>query len=71
MNCYIQFQFQDEEEVVSFFTNIPIEEAINYILLTKFMFIKVEPICSQLIFRRLLIKLAMKCTFKFNSRFLN
>lgn len=45
MNCYIQFQFQDEEEVVSydvgsFFTNIPIEEAINYILLTKFMFIK-------------------------------
>ena len=28
------------------------------------------PICSELIFRRLLIKLATECTFKFNSRFL-
>ena len=28
------------------------------------------PICSKLIFRRLLIKLATECTFKFNSRFL-
>ena len=27
-------------------------------------------ICSKLIFRRLLIKLAKECTFKFNSRFL-
>ena len=27
------------------------------------------PICLKLIFRRLLIKLATKCTFKFNSRF--
>ena len=28
------------------------------------------PICSKLIFRRLLIKLATKCTFKCNGRFL-
>ena len=28
------------------------------------------PICSKLIFRRLLIKLATECTFKFSSRFL-
>ena len=28
------------------------------------------PICLKLIFRRLLIKLATECTFKFSSRFL-
>ena len=28
------------------------------------------PICSKLIFGRLLIKLAMECTFEFNSIFL-
>ena len=27
------------------------------------------PICSKLIYRRLLIKLTTECTFKFNSRF--
>ena len=32
---------------------------------------KLTPICSKLIFRRLLIKLVTECTFKFNSRFLN
>ena len=29
-----------------------------------------KPICSKLIFTRLLIKLATECTFKFNNRFL-
>ena len=28
------------------------------------------PICSKLIFKKFLIKLATECTFKFNSRFL-
>ena len=31
---------------------------------------KSMPICSKLIFGRLLIKLATECTFKINSRFL-
>ena len=31
---------------------------------------KLTPICSKLILRRLLKKLATECTFKFNSRFL-
>ena len=31
---------------------------------------KTPAICSKLIFRRLLIKLATDCTSKFNSRFL-
>ena len=59
---------QDHEEDVSYdveslFINILIEETINYI-------IKLTPICSKMIFRRLLIKLATDGTFKFNNRFL-
>ena len=59
----------DEEDVPyddeSLFTNIPIQETINYI--TEQIS---TPICSKLIFRRLLIKLAIEYTFKFNNRFL-
>ena len=63
---------QDDEEEVSYdveslFTNIPIQEKINYIIE---QIDRLTPICSKLNFRRLLIKLAIECTFKFNSRFL-
>ena len=66
---------QDDEEDVSYdveslFTNIPIQETINYIIEQIYVDIKLTPICSKLIFRRLLIKLATECTFKFNNRFL-
>ena len=66
---------QDDEEDVSYdveslFTNILIEETINYIIDQIYVHKKLTPICSKLIFRRLLIKLATECTFKFNSRFL-
>ena len=65
---------QDDEEYVSYciessFTNILIEETTT-ILLNTFMFIKkLIPICLKLIFRRLLIKLATDCAFKFNNGF--
>ena len=74
--CYLQFHLDHEQDVSydveSLFTNIPIEETINYISLSKLMFIKfmLTPIYSKLIFRRLMIKLATECTFKLNSRFL-
>ena len=66
---------KDDEENVSYyveslFTNISIEETINYIIDQIYVHKKLTPICSKLIFRRLLIKLATECTFKFNSRFL-
>ena len=66
---------QDDEEDVSYdveslFTNIPIQETINYIIEQIYVDIKLTPICSKLIFRRLLIKLATECTFMLNSRFL-
>ena len=66
---------QDDEEDVSYdveslFTNIAIQETINYISEQIYVHKKLTPICLKLVFRRLLIKLATECTFKFNNRFL-
>ena len=66
---------QDDEEDVSYdvkslFTNILIEETINYIIKQIYVHKKLTPICLKLIFKRLLIKLAGECIFKCNSRFL-
>ena len=66
---------QDDEEdvpydVESLLTNIPIQETINYINEQIYVHKKLTPICSKLIFRKLLIKLATECTFKFNNTFL-
>ena len=65
---------QDDEEdmsydVESLIKNIPIEEAINFITEQIYVHKTLTPICSKLIFSRLLIKLAAECTFKFKSRF--
>ena len=64
---------QDDENVSydfeSLFTNIPIEETINYITEQIHVHKKLMSICSKLIFRGLLIKLATECTFKSNSSF--
>ena len=54
---------QNDEEDVSYdvtssFTNIPMEETINYIIEQIYVYKKLTPIFSKLIFRRLLIKLA-------------
>ena len=66
---------QDDEEDVSYdveslFTNIPIQETINYIIEQIYVHKKLTPVSSKLIFRRLLIKLATECTFKVNNRLL-
>ena len=55
--------------VESFFINIPIQETINSITEQVYVHKKLTPICSKLIFKKMLIKLATKCIFKFNSRF--
>ena len=66
---------QDDKEDVSngaesLFTNIQIEETINYIIEQIYVHKKLTPICSKLILRRLLIKLAAESTFRFNNTFL-
>ena len=73
--CYLQFHLNKMRkkmchDVESLFTNILIEDTINYIIEQIYVYKKLMAICPKLIFRRLLIKLATECTFKFNSRFL-
>ena len=57
-------------DVESLFKNIPIGERINYITEQICIQRKLTPVCSKLIFRRLLLKLATEGTFKLNNRFL-
>ena len=66
---------QDNKKDVSYdvetlFANIPIEETINCITEQIYVQQIQTPICSKLIVRRLLIKHATCCTFKFNNQFL-
>ena len=73
--CYLPFYLYKMmrkmyHDVESLFTNIPIHETINYIVKQIYVHKKLTSICLKLIFRRLLIKLATECTFKFNNRFL-
>ena len=53
----------------SLFTNIPINETIDYILDQIYNKKKLKPICSKLIFKRLLLKLATEVTFTINNHF--
>ena len=63
----------DEEyvsyDVESLFTNVPIADTITYILEQIYDHKKLPSICSRLIMRRLLEKLATESTFIFQSQF--
>ena len=50
-------------------TNIPIEETFKYIIEQLYVHKKLTSIRWKLVFRRLLINVATKFTFKLNSRF--
>ena len=64
---------EDEEDVSydteSLFTNILINDTIDYILDKIYVQHKLKPICSKLILKRLLVKLSTEVTFIFNSKF--
>ena len=64
---------EDEEDVSydieSLFTNIPINDTIDYILDQIYVQHKLKPISRKLIFKRLLIKLSTEVTFTCNSKF--
>ena len=60
----------NECDVESLFTIIPIQETINYITEQMYVHKTLTPICSKLTFRKLFIKHATECTFKFNNTFL-
>ena len=65
---------QEDEEDVSYdmeslFSNIPINETIDYILDQIYNEKKLKPVCLKLIFKRLLLKLATEVTFTINIFF--
>ena len=67
-----QAPLSSDEEYVSYdvdslFTNIPIEETIEYIIHQIYNEKKVPQICSKTIFRRLMYKLTTECAFQFNQ----
>ena len=64
----------NDEQYVSYdvdclFTNILLKETIDYILEEIYVNGKMKPICSKLIFRRLLYKLTTECKFEVNTKF--
>ena len=63
----------DEEyllyDVESLLTNILIKDTIEYILDQVYNKQKLEPLCSKLIFKRLLVKLTIESTFIFDSKY--
>ena len=56
-------------DVKSLFTNVPIQETIDYILDEIYVKNKLHKICSKIIFKRLLLKLTTENTFMFTSNF--
>ena len=56
-------------DLISLFTNVSIQETIDYISDKIHVKNKLPKICSKLIFRRLLLKLTTENTFMFTSDF--
>ena len=61
----------DEEDlsydVTSLFTNVPIDDTIEYIIKEIYTSKRLKPICTKLIMKRLLKKLTADCLFSFNN----
>ena len=70
---YLSFgTWENEEENVTYdveplFTNIPLKETVNYVLDQIYVQNALPQICSWLILKRLLMKLATEVTFTFNG----
>ena len=64
---------EDEEyvsyDVESLFTNVPINDTIDYIIDQIYVQNKLPIICTELIMKRLLLKLSTESTFIFQSNF--
>ena len=52
-------------DVDSLFTNIPVEEAIKYIIYIIYTMKKIPEICCKLVLKWLFLKLITKCFFQF------
>ena len=56
-------------DVVSLFTNVPLDETIDYIIESIYTHKKLPQICSKLVFRRLPEKIRKDCTFQLCFKF--
>ena len=54
--------------ITSLFTKVPIHDTIKYILEEIYTCNKLPHVCSKLIFKRLLLKLATDSTYTFQSQ---
>lgn len=66
--------FGKDEDDVSYdvkplFLNIPVKETIDYIIDQINMQKKLTPICTKIVFERLLCKVATECKFTFSLSF--
>ena len=72
-NCYNKIHYCPMKNVLydvkSLFTNVPIQETIDYILDEIYVKNKLLKACSKLIFKRWLLKLRTEKTFMFTSNF--
>ena len=69
-----QAPLDDNEEYVSYdveslFTNVPLQETIDYILHPIYSLGRLPKLCSKLIFKRLILKLTTGNSFVFKSNF--
>ena len=68
----IRLEMAEDEDVKydskSIFTNIPINETIDFICDEIYVHKKLQPICRRSIFKKLLLKLTTKCTFSINEQ---
>ena len=69
-----QPSLNENEELVSYdveslFTNVPIDDTIEYILDEIYIYKKLPKLCSRLIMKRLLLKLTTESTFIFQSNY--
>ena len=67
-----QTPLSSDEEYVSYdvdslFTNVPVEDTIEYIIHQIYNEKKVPQICSKTVFRRLMYKLTRECAFQINQ----
>ena len=66
---------EDEEDVSydveSLFTNIPINETIDFICDEIYIHKKLQPICKRSTFKKFLLKLTTECTFSINEQLVN
>ena len=53
---------------ISFLTNIPVQETIDYIIHQIYIEKKLPQICSKTIFRRLLLKVTTECLFQLKQK---